>query len=123
MNTKSIEMTLLYENGYGKLWINKDYHVVDLETEDPKRFLENLVQAREILGDEVAHNCNEDFVEDFIQAQTASLAIQDCEVIHKHLMAWDPTLAAVEMLAKQSGIDTDNPLELAKFAFKTLTQI
>lgn len=119
--TKNIEMTLLYENGYGKLWINKEYHVVDFETEDPKGFLENLAQVLEILGDEVTHD--KDFVQDFIQAQTASLAIQDCEVIHKHLMAWDPAMAAVEMLAKQSGIDTNNPLELAKFAFKTLSQM
>ena len=42
MNTKSIEMTLLYENGYGKIYINKDYHLVDVETENPKDFFESL---------------------------------------------------------------------------------
>lgn len=71
MNTKNIEMTLLYENGYGKLWINREYHIVDVETEDPEEFMENLSGALEILGDEVTHNRNENFV----QAQTAALAI------------------------------------------------
>ena len=121
--TKNIELTLLYENGYGKLWINKEYHIVDVETEDPEEFLKNLTQAAEILGDEVTHNHNENFVNDFLQTQTAALAIQDCDIIHRHLMAWDPRMAAIEVLAKQSGIDTNNPLELAKFAFKTLSQM
>lgn len=120
MNTKNIEMTLLYENGYGKLWINREYHIVDVETEDPEEFMENLSGALEILGDEVNHNRSENFVKDFVQAQTAVLAVQDCDIIHKHLMAWDPRMAAIEVLAKQSGINTNNPFELARFAFETL---
>ena len=121
--TKNIELTLIYENGYGKLWINEDYHIVDVESEDPEEFLKDLAQALEILGDEVTHSHNENFVEDFIQAQTAALAIQDCEIIHKHLMAWNPMMAAVEVLAKQSGVDTNNPFELTQFAFKIFSQM
>ena len=121
MKTKNIELTLLYENGYGKLWINKDYHVIDLESENPNEFFENLAKAANILGEEVEGD--ESLIEDFISTHTAVYAIQSCELIHKHLMSWDPKMAAIEQAAKDAGINLSNPLELMKFVSEIFSNL
>ena len=121
METKNIKLTLLYENGYGKLWINKDYHVIDLESENPNEFFENLAEAANILGEEVEGD--KSLIEDFISTYTAVYAIQSCELIHRHLMSWDPKMAAIEQAAKDAGINLSNPFELMKFVSEIFSNL
>lgn len=122
---KNIEMTLLYENGYGKLFINKEYHLVDIEAENLEEFLKNLGSAAEILGEEVVCNKDESLRKDFMETQIAILAFQTCTIIHKHIMEWNPMMAALNQLnqiAEEEGIP-DDPLDRALFMMKTLSGI
>ena len=116
---KSIEMTLLYENEYGKLYINKDYHIVDVETENPEKFFESLSKVANLLGEEVSEG-NMEVKEDFIYTQTAVTAIKTCNLVHKHQTQWDPLMASMGIMAKEEGIDLSNPIELVSFMMKTI---
>lgn len=100
MNTKNIEMTLLYENGYGKLYINKDHHLIDIETENPKDFFESLDKVANLLGEEISEG-NMEVKEDFMYTQTAVTAIHTCTLTHKHQIQWDPAMASIEIMAKK----------------------
>jgi hypothetical protein len=119
MNTKSIEMTLLYENGYGKIYINKDYHLVDVETENPKDFFESLRDVSDLLGDELSEG-NMEVKKDFMYTQTAVTAIQTCTLTHKHQLQWDPLMASIEVMAKDQNVNLNNPMEVMNFMVKTI---
>lgn len=115
---KSIEMTLLYENEYGKLYV-KDYHIVDIETEDPKEFFKSLSRVANLLGEEVSDG-NMEVKDDFIYTQTAVTAVQTCTLIHKHQIQWDPLMASIEIMATKEGINMGNPMEVISFLMKTV---
>lgn len=119
---KSIEMTLLYENGYGKLYVNKDYHIIDIETENPEEFFESLSKVANLLGEEVSEG-NIGVKDDFIYTQTAVTAIHTCTLIHKHQIQWDPLMASIEIMAKKEGINMDNPMEVINFLMKTMDNL
>ena len=118
MNTKSIELELLYENAYGKIYINKNYHIIDVETEEPEEFFDSLAKATEILGEE--YICNKSFENDFIYTQTAATAVQTCTVIHEHKIPWDPMMAAMQLMAKEVGVNMNNPAEAIPFMLRTI---
>ena len=121
MNTKSIELELLYENAYGKIYINKNYHIIDVETEEPEEFFDSLAKATEILGEEYTYNKNKSFEDDFIYTQTAAIAVQTCTLIHKHGISWDPMMAAMHLMVEQEGID--DPRERIEFMLKTILNL
>lgn len=118
---KTLELELLYESGYGKIWINKQYHLIEIETNDPEGFVENLCCAIDVLHQEAEEGNNPQIIEEFLKAQTAGLAIQSCDVIYSHQLPWDPMIEAVKQMAEQAGAHT--PLEQAMFAIKTFRKL
>ena len=121
MQKKTLELELLYESGYGKIWINKQYRLVEIETNDPKGLSENLACAIDVLHQEAEEGNDSQIIEEFLQAQTAGLAIQSCDIIHKYQIPWDPIIEAVKQLAEQSGAHT--LLERAAFAAKYFREL
>ena len=121
MQKKTLEFELLYESGYGKIWLNKQYHLVEIETNDPEGFAENLSCAIEVLHEEAEDGHDSQIIEEFLQAQTAGLAVQSCDIIHRYSLQWDPMIEAIKQMAEQAGAHT--PLEQAMFAIKTFREL
>ena len=121
MQKKTLEFELLYESGYGKMWLNKQYHIVEIETNDPEGFAQNLSCAIDVLGQEAEDGHDSQIIEEFLQAQTAGLAAQSCDIIYRHPLQWDPMIEAIKQMAEQAGADT--PLEKAMFIAKTFKEL
>jgi hypothetical protein len=121
MQKKTLEFELLYESGYGKIWLNKQYRLVEIDTNDPEGFAENLSYAIEVLHKEAEDGHDPQIIEEFLQAQTAGLAIQSCDIICRHLLQWNPMIEAIKQMAEQAGANT--PLEKATFIAKTFKEL
>ena len=123
MNTKSIELELLYENAYGKIYINENYHIIDVETEEPEEFFDSLAKAATILGEEYTYNKNKSFEDDFIYTHTACVALKTCTIINKQRVAWNPMMAAIHLMAEEEGVNMNNPIEVTTFMLKTISNL
>lgn len=106
MNTKTINLELFFENKYGKLYVNKDYHIFEVETSSPEDFVTCLFEETEKLHQIIVSNqASEKICERFTKCFEAMQFMKSCDSIVKRQRPWNVIIVSIDEIAKEKGID------------------